>query len=235
MEEVVNAQTRITAEPPRVYAAISAVMAEVGADGIAKGRRSVGGATFNFRGIDDVYNVMSPILCKHGLMILPRMIASEHAERISAANKPVYWTYVTAEFDLVCAADGSMHTCRTFGEALDSSDKSTNKAMSAAFKYAAMQAFCIPTEGDNDADATTHELAASQFSPAGETIAVTAILKAAKNKAGLDIAWRDTRVIREQIKQADAALHTNLVGVFSKCVEAFKPVADDIIDSDVPF
>ena len=62
-----NAQTRITAEPPRVYAAISAVMAEVGADGIAKGRRSSGGATFSFRGIDDVYNVMSPILCKHGL------------------------------------------------------------------------------------------------------------------------------------------------------------------------
>ena len=31
--------------------------------------------------------------------------------------------------------------------------------MSAAYKYAAMQAFCIPTEGDNDADSTTHTLA----------------------------------------------------------------------------
>ena len=32
--------------------------------------------------------------------------------------------------------------------------------MSAAYKYAAMQAFCIPTEGDNDADAHTPEIAA---------------------------------------------------------------------------
>src|SRR5690606_36136914 len=38
--------------------------------------------------------------------------------------------------------------------------KATNKAMSAAYKYAAFQAFAIPTEGDNDADAHTHEVAA---------------------------------------------------------------------------
>jgi hypothetical protein len=36
---------------------------------------------------------------------------------------------------------------------MDSADKATNKAMSAAYKYAALQAFCIPTEADNDADA----------------------------------------------------------------------------------
>lgn len=41
---------------------------------------------------------------------------------------------------------------------MDSGDKATNKAMSAAYKYAAFQAFCIPTEGDNDADATTHSV-----------------------------------------------------------------------------
>ena len=43
---------------------------------------------------------------------------------------------------------------------MDSGDKATNKAMSAAYKYAALQTFCIPTEGDNDADATTHEVKA---------------------------------------------------------------------------
>jgi hypothetical protein len=45
-----------------------------------------------------------------------------------------------------------------YGEAMDSGDKATNKAMSAAYKYACMQAFSIPTEGDNDADAHTHEV-----------------------------------------------------------------------------
>ena len=41
---------------------------------------------------------------------------------------------------------------------MDRSDKATNKAMSAAYKYAALQAFAIPTEGDNDADASTPEV-----------------------------------------------------------------------------
>ncbi|MNL27930.1 hypothetical protein D3C87_1495520 [compost metagenome] len=45
---------------------------------------------------------------------------------------------------------------------MDSADKSSNKAMSAAYKYAMIQAFCIPTEGDNDADAHTHDVAPRQ-------------------------------------------------------------------------
>ena len=60
------------------------------------------------------------------------------------------------EFDFVSAEDGSKHIVKTFGEAMDSGDKATNKAMSAAYKYACFQAFSIPTESDNDADAHTH-------------------------------------------------------------------------------
>ncbi len=46
----------------------------------------------------------------------------------------------------------------------------TNKAMSAAYKYAAFQMFAIPTEGDNDADYQTHQVApraAIKHSPTG--------------------------------------------------------------------
>ena len=41
---------------------------------------------------------------------------------------------------------------------MDSGDKATNKAMSAAYKYMAFQTFAIPTQGDNDADGQTHEV-----------------------------------------------------------------------------
>jgi hypothetical protein len=34
--------------------------------------------------------------------------------------------------------------------------------MSAAFKYACMQVFCIPTEGNPDADQETHEVATKE-------------------------------------------------------------------------
>ena len=47
------------------------------------------------------------------------------------------------------------------GEAMDSADKATNKALSAAYKYACFQVFCIPTEGDNDADGQ-HQVVVSE-------------------------------------------------------------------------
>src|SRR5205085_1446521 len=89
---------------------------------------------------------------------LPRMISRTCDERQSKSGGALFYVTVEAEFDFVCAEDGSKHTVRTFGEAMDSGDKGTNKAMSAAYKYAAFQAFAIPTEGDNDADAQTHEV-----------------------------------------------------------------------------
>lgn len=145
----------------KVYAAIAAVMAEIGTSGISKDRRNQQQG-YNFRGIDEVYNALSPILSKHKLVMLPRILARECVERQTRNGGALFNVTVEAEFDLVCADDGSNHTIRTFGEAMDSADKATNKAMSAAYKYAAMQAFCIPTEGDNDADATTHDVASRQ-------------------------------------------------------------------------
>lgn len=142
----------------KVYHAIAAVMAEIGSSGISKDRRNQQQG-YNFRGIDEVYNALSPILSKHKLCILPRILARSVTERTTQKGGVLFCVTVEAEFDLVCAEDGSTHTVRTFGEAMDSADKATNKAMSAAYKYAAMQAFCIPTEGDNDADAHTHEIA----------------------------------------------------------------------------
>lgn len=140
----------------KVYQAINAVQAELSKDGITKSRRNQQQG-YNFRGIDDVYNALSPLLAKHGLCILPRVLARDCQERTTQKGGVLFYVTVEAEFDFVCAEDGSKHVVRTFGEAMDSADKATNKAMSAAYKYAAFQAFAIPTEADNDADAHTPE------------------------------------------------------------------------------
>lgn len=140
-----------------VYKAINKVQSALAKQGIGKDRKNTQQG-YSFRGIDDVYNVLSPLLAEHGLCILPRMIARNCEERQTAKGGVLFYVTVEAEFDMVCAEDGSKHTVRTFGEAMDSGDKATNKAMSAAYKYAAFQAFAIPTEGDNDADAHTHDV-----------------------------------------------------------------------------
>ena len=149
-----------------VYQAISAVQKDLSTQGISKDRKNMQGSGYAFRGIDDVYNALAPFLAKHGLCILPRVLNRESVERQSKAGGALFYITVEVEFDLV-AADGSKHTIKTFGEAMDSGDKATNKAMSAAYKYACMQSFCIPTEGDNDADAQTHQVAPKVEKPKG--------------------------------------------------------------------
>ena len=68
---------------------------------------------------------------------------------------------LTVEFDIVSAEDGPS-TRPMVGEALTAGDKSSNKAMSAAYKYMAFQAFGIPLTGeDNDADAHSPEFSSA--------------------------------------------------------------------------
>lgn len=145
----------------QVYRAINAVTEAMSKIGISKdGRNSQQG--YAFRGIDQVYGALSPLLAKHGLCILPRVIERVVSEQTSKNGGILFYTALKVEFDFVSAEDGSKHTVCTIGEAMDSGDKSSNKAMSAAYKYACFQAFCIPTEGDNDADSSTHEVVANK-------------------------------------------------------------------------
>lgn len=142
----------------KVYQSINAVQKELSTVGITKDRTNTQGSGYKFRGIDDVYNAIAPLLAKHALCILPRVLTRECVERLSKNGGALFYVTVEVEFDFVSAEDGSKHTVKTFGEAMDSGDKATNKAMSAAYKYAAFQAFSIPTESDNDADAYTHSV-----------------------------------------------------------------------------
>lgn len=149
---------QVTTQPKAVYSAINAVQKALSSTGIGKNRRNEQQG-YAFRGIDDVYNAVAPLLANNGLCILPRCTERIVVERQTAKGGTLFYATVRVEFDFVASADGSSHTVVTYGEAMDSGDKATNKAMSAAYKYALMQAFAIPTEGDNDADATTHEVA----------------------------------------------------------------------------
>ena len=138
-----------------VYKAINAVQAELATTGIVKTQTNTFDG-YKFRGIDDIYNALAPLLAKHGLCILPRMLTRTVVERESKDKKALFYVTVEAEFDFVAVEDGSKHTVKTFGEAMDRGDKATNKAMSAAYKYAAFQSFTIPTEADGDAE--SHEV-----------------------------------------------------------------------------
>lgn len=163
-------------EQKKVYAAISAVAKEMAATGISKDRRNQQQG-FNFRGIDQVYNALAPALVNHGLLILPRITERTVTERTTQKGGVLFYVVVKAEFDFVSTEDGSIHTVTTYGEAMDSGDKATNKAMSIAYKYAAFQAFCIPTEETAiDADAEVHHVSPQSAEEALKEFADKAML-----------------------------------------------------------
>lgn len=143
-------------QAPQVYAAINAVQREIAITGISKSNTTTGGAKFKFRGIDDVYNALSPLMAKHDLIVAPRYSDRALIERKSSNGNALFYITITGNFDFISVKDGSKHTVTTFGEAMDSGDKGTNKAMAIAHKYALLQVFAIPTEGDNDPDNYTH-------------------------------------------------------------------------------
>jgi hypothetical protein len=58
-------------------------------------------------------------------------------------------------FDLISPEDGSSHCIELYGEALDRGDKATAKALTAAYKSAMLQTFCVPIIGTEDADASS--------------------------------------------------------------------------------
>lgn len=149
--------TTATPNPPKVYAAIAAVSAELAKRGMAKEGHNDQGKGYYFRGIDQVLNALASLLSQHGLVILPRVVSHTQVERTAKSGNALFATTIEAQFDFVAVEDGSRHTVTTYGEAFDSGDKGTNKAMSAAYKYAAFLAFCIPIQGTPDADATTPE------------------------------------------------------------------------------
>ena len=165
---------------PHVFAAITEVMQAMAVEGIGKDRTNTL-QKYKFRGIDDVYNALSTHMARVGLIIVPSYADRTVTERKTKEGNNIFYVTLQGSFSLHSSIDGSVFpvSVQTYGEAMDSSDKATNKAMSAAFKYAAMQLFCIPTEGDNDADFTTHVVL-----PSGETVENTAAVATKTAKEG---------------------------------------------------
>jgi hypothetical protein len=174
---------------PKVYAAINAVQAALAKKGIGKDRKN-DQQNYKFRGIDDVYNVLSPMLAEHHLSILPRVLERICTERQAKSGGALFAVALAVEFDIVCSDDGSKHVVKVYGEAMDSADKATNKAMSAAYKYCAFLTFAIPVAGETlDADSKDYKVKPTAEKPASlDKVKGTDVIGAAQRIA-LKKAW----------------------------------------------
>lgn len=166
--------------PRNIIEALLAVKRKLDAFGVSKDRKTETGAIYSYRAVDDVINVVGPMLTEAGIITTIRYedVVHEDVSLIQANGKTRHGHRVTLrciiEFHYMSPAlgrvmeDGSIvnafpaevSTLRTegLGEALDSGDKATNKAMSIAYKYALGLALPIPFVGKDDPDAEQHQL-----------------------------------------------------------------------------
>ena len=145
----------------KIYSALLGVMRDIG---IIKKDRKNQIQKYNFRGIEDAYNALQPALIKNGVIVVPNVVKSEREERKSKNGGLIIYTVLTVEFTFFAVEDGSSVKAVTIGEGMDTSDKSANKAMSAAFKYAVFQVFVVPTEMI-DPERDHHEIIQGTITP----------------------------------------------------------------------
>ena len=111
---------------------------------------------FMYRGIDQVYNALNPVLSELGLFFCPEVVDMRREERVNKNGTMLAFTILTVKYT-VYAPDGSFVTMTVLGEGMDSGDKGCNKAMSIAYKYALFQLLCIPTEEMKDPDGEVYK------------------------------------------------------------------------------
>lgn len=139
-----------------IHAALVKVMASVGV--VAKSRKNAAQG-YQFRGIDDVLSACQGPMAEHGVLCIPRVVKEERETVATKSGGTMVSVRLTVDHYFT-ARDGSWVICTTVGEAIDSGDKATNKAMSAAMKYCLTMSLCIPThEDDRDTETASPELA----------------------------------------------------------------------------
>lgn len=163
---------------PHVYLAINRIIAAFAKDGIARNNVNIDDG-YEYRSIDDLLDRLAPLLARHRLTILPRVLQRQELDRSSDGSSIVSVSLHVA-FDLVSARDGSSHVVEAYGEAWDRADKATSKASSAAFKSAMFQTFCIPLATDDPDRTTIRKLERSIEPPGGWTNWCDDLLRKAK-------------------------------------------------------
>lgn len=111
---------------------------------------------FSFRGIDAVINAAAPALIDAGVVVFPKITTYEYGTvEVGKSRTPMSHARVIVEFTFYGPAGDSLSGSAP-GEAMDSGDKATAKAMSVAYRTFLLQALSLPTN-ETDPDATVYQ------------------------------------------------------------------------------
>jgi hypothetical protein len=136
---------------------------------VQKDKQMSGGGSYRYVSVEAVIDALRPEMIRQQLVLLPAGIEPLNVEHFEGKNGGRQnRTQVIYTFKLVHAASGQSEPVVVIGEAIDVGDKSSNKAMTAARKYALLMAFNIETglDPDDTPSHTQERAAAPQPKPA---------------------------------------------------------------------
>jgi len=111
---------------------------------------------YAFRGISDVMDTLSPLMARYGLVYVPQAEDVTLTERTTRSGGTMIMAVSRYRWTIYGPSGDSIEAV-TYGQGLDISDKSVNKAATAAEKYMLTQVFSIAF-GREEADQTTPDL-----------------------------------------------------------------------------
>jgi hypothetical protein len=119
---------------------------------------------YAYRTIDGVMDAVHAAFVQAGVVAIPKVISKEQVERTSRKGEMMIHTTLEVEYTFY-AQDGSNVSAIVQGEGMDRGDKSINKAMSGAYKYAMFQVLAIPTAEMIDSETESPEIGAKKPAP----------------------------------------------------------------------
>jgi hypothetical protein len=195
---------------PSIHAALHAIMCDF--EVITKDRK---GFNFQYRGIDDALGALHPLLCKHGVIVLPDVEDYDIGSYETKKGAKMRIDTVRTSYRFVSIEDGSEVLVRSFGEGSDDSDKASGKALSSAFKSMVWTTFVVPTEEPElDVESRDEEIAAA---PAAPSLDMQEVIGWARDRiAGLGLEADDAHVrtcIRDAAKTLDGGPYESLSAI----------------------
>jgi hypothetical protein len=210
-----------------IYKAIPAIMAEI--DAIGKNRNNAAQG-YKFRGIDDVYNEVHPLLMKFKVFTVPEVLDAAYSTVTTAKGSTLFYSRLKMQYTFF-AEDGSSIKAVVIGEGMDSGDKASNKAMAVAHKYAIIQVFAIPTEDDKDPENDSHEVVPGK--PAVELVDPRPSLVKRLADLGDLISDADKALIRTTLKTLSTAELPAYVEKWE--AKAAKSAGAGVSDEKIPY
>jgi len=134
-------------EHKNIHEAINAVMQEVGY--VKKSRAA--NLNYSFAGEAALISALRPAMVENGIYMAVEEIKKVTRENYTTkSGTAMVNTLLEAVVRLTHAPSGTFILVTALGEGSDAGDKSANKAMTGAYKYAMRQTFCIETGDDPD-------------------------------------------------------------------------------------